>query len=396
MSGPLDGIRIVEMSVALTGPLAVGILVDQGAEAVKIEAPGFGDQGRYVGVSIAGISAMFQVINRGKRGIALDARTPEGREIVLDLIADADVFVQNMRPGAVDRLGLGAAVMHERNPDLVIAALSGWGTDGPYAHRRVYDSVIQAGSGLAAAQMGLDDDEPAFLRQVAADKITAYTACQAITAGLLARERGAGGQVIDLSMIDSVIAFLYADAAGHEILLDNEQPHLPQSFAAQQKAMRFTDGHIVVTPVTDREFEGLCRAFDLDPPEPDLATMAGRAQNKERMSAKMRDVHAAAASRSVAEGAAALEANDVPFGVTRRVDEVPHDPQVVHNQTFVTHESAVLGRVRQPRPPARFHGTPSEIRRPDAPTLGADTDEVLTDLGWGDRIAELRDAGVIA
>ena len=198
MSGPMSGISIVEMSVALTGPLAVGMLVDQGASAIKVEQPGFGDQGRYVGVSKAGISAMFQVCNRGKRGIAVDAHDPRGRDIVLDLVADADLFVANMRPGALDRMGLSAAAMHERNPDLVIAALSGFGQDGPYSHRRVYDSVVQAQAGLAASQMGLADEEPMFLRQVAADKITAYTACQAITAALFARERGAGGQVIEV------------------------------------------------------------------------------------------------------------------------------------------------------------------------------------------------------
>lgn len=395
MTGPLHGFRLVEMSVALTGPLAVGMLVDQGAEAIKIEQPGFGDQGRHVGVAKAGISAMFQVINRGKRSIAVDAHDPRGRDIVLDLIADADGFVANMRPGALDRLGLGAEAMHARNPDLVIAAITGFGADGPYAHRRVYDSVVQAQAGLAASQMGLDDDEPVFLRQVAADKITAYTACQAITAAFLARERGAGGQVIDLSMLDSVIAFLFADAAGHEVVLDNDMAHVPQSFSAQQKAMRFLDGFAVVTPVTDAEFHGITASFDVDSSDPRLATMADRFVNKELMSEKMREVHAAAATRTLAEATAAMEAHDVPFGVVLGVDEVAGDPQVIHNGTFLEHQHPLMGPVRQPRPPARFSDTGVEIREPSAPALGQHTDEVLGEYGWGDRIAELRDDGVI-
>ena len=191
MPGPLDGIRIVEMCVAVTGPLAVTLLVDQGAEAIKVEEPGFGDQGRYVGVASGGISALFQTCNRGKRSIAVDCTHPQGRDIMLDLAADADVFVQNMRPGVVERLGLGHDDVSARNPDIVYASLSGFGPDGPYAHRRVYDSVIQAQSGLVGNQTGINDASPRFLRQAAADKITAYTAAQAITAALLARERGA-------------------------------------------------------------------------------------------------------------------------------------------------------------------------------------------------------------
>jgi crotonobetainyl-CoA:carnitine CoA-transferase CaiB-like acyl-CoA transferase len=396
VTGPLAGITIVEMSVALTGPMAVGMLVDQGAEAIKIEGPGPGDQGRYVGVSVAGMSAMFQVINRGKRGITVDAGTDDGRAIVLDLIENADVFVSNMRPGTIDRMGLSADVLQARNPDLVIALLSGWGTDGPYAHRRAYDAVIQAGGGLASAQMGLRDDEPAFIRHAAADKITAYTACQAITAALLARERGAGGQVVDLCMLDSVVHFLFADAASHEVLLDNEQPQVNQSFSAQQKAMRFADGFIATTPVTDREFHGLCRAFGVDSTAAELATMELRLENKDLMSAKIREVHEAAAAMTVAEAEIALEDNDVPFGVVRTVSEVADDPQVIHNETLVTHESPMLGRVQQARPPAHFRSTPAGIRGPDAPAKGEHTDEVLTEFGWGDRIDELRERGVIA
>ncbi|MYJ41454.1 MAG: CoA transferase, partial [Acidimicrobiaceae bacterium] len=209
MPGPLDGIRIVEMSVAVTGPLAVTLLVDQGAEAIKVEEPGFGDQGRYVGVASGGISALFQMCNRGKRSVAVDCTHPKGRDIVLDLAAGADVFVQNMRPGVVERLGLGYDDVSTRNPGVVYASLSGFGPDGPYAHRRVYDSVIQAQAGLVGNQTGINDASPRFLRQAAADKITAYTAAQAITAALLARERGAGGQHVQLAMLDASVAFLF-------------------------------------------------------------------------------------------------------------------------------------------------------------------------------------------
>ena len=396
MPGPMEGVSIVEMSVALTGPLAVAMLVDQGAAAVKVESPGLGDQGRYIGVGAGGISAMFQICNRGKRAVAVDCRDPRGREIVMELAAGADVFVQNMRPGAVERLGLGYAAVAERNPGIVYASITGFGPDGPYAHRRAYDSVLQAQAGLAANQTGLSDDRPKFLRQAAADKITAHTACQAITAALFARARGAGGQHVELSMLDATISYLFPDSAGHEVALDNDQPHLGQSIVANQRAMAFTDGHAVIAAVTDSEFHGMGRAFGVDTSAPALATMADRWKNKEAYSQAVRAAHAAAASMTLAEGVEAMEREDVPYGVVLAVEDLAGDAQVAHNALLEEHDHPAMGRIRQPRVPARFGGTPTSFRNPSAPTVGQHTDEVLTELGWGDRLAELRADKVVA
>ena len=395
MPGPLHGVRIVEMCVAVTGPLAVGLLVDQGAEAVKVEEPGFGDQVRYVGVESGGISAVFQMCNRGKHSIAVDCTRPQGRGIVLDLAAGADVFVQNMRPGVVERLGLGYREVSARHPGIVYASISGFGPDGPHAHRRVYDSVIQAQSGLVANQTGVNDESPRFLRQAAADKITAYTAAQAITAALLARERGAGGQHLQLAMLDASVAFLFADAAAHEVALDNDQPHLAQSFSAHQRAIALADGHVVVAAVTDSEFHGMARAFGVDSSDPRVATMRDRQRHKEHASRVFRAVHAAAAAMTVAEAEQALDRHEVPFGIVLGVEDVAAEAQTVHNQLFTEHDHPAMGRVRQPRPAARFSATPAELRRPSSPTHGQHTDEVLKELGWGHRIDELRADGVI-
>ena len=395
MQGPLHGVRIVEMCVAVTGPLAVALLVDQGADAIKVEEPGYGDQGRYVGVVSGGISALFQMCNRGKRSVAVDCTDPRGREIVYDLAAGADVFVQNMRPGVVERLGLGYDDIAARNPDIVYASLSGFGPDGPYAHRRVYDSVIQAQSGLVGNQTGINDESPRFLRQAAADKITAYTASQAITAALLARERGAGGQHVQVSMLDASVAFLFADAAAHEVALDNDQRHLAQSFSAHQRAIALADGHAVVAAVTDSEFHGMAKAFGVDSSDARVATMSDRQRHKEQTSTVFRAVHAAASAMPLAEAVEALDRHQVPFGVVLAVEDVATDPQAVHNQLFEEHDHPAMGRVNQPRPAARFSATPAELREPSSPVFGEHTDEVLSELGYRDRIDQLRTDGVI-
>jgi len=394
MPGPLDGIRIVDLSVALTGPLAAGMLVDQGAECVKVEQAPIGDVVRWLGSSVAGVSAMFQVANRGKRSIVLDLRQDEGRAILDDLIEGADVLVQNFRPGVAERLGITYDEVAARNPDIVYADLTGFGPDGPYSHRRVYDTVIQAHSGLAASQTGTGDDQPKFLKQLVCDKVTAYTACQAITAALLARERGAGGQHIELSMLDACIAFLFVDGADHEVILDGDHSG-PQAVAANNTPLAFDGGFAAIAVPADDEFHGLTRALDVDSSDPDLATVRDRARNRDKSMAVHREVRENATRIPIDEGAERMEANQVPFGIVRAVHEVPDDPQVVANDLFTTFDHPAAGRVRHHRVPARFHTTPATLREPAAPTLGQHSDEVVAETGRGDRIGDLRAAGVI-
>ena len=394
MSGPLDGIRIVDLSVALTGPLAAGMLVDQGADCVKVEQAPTGDVVRWLGSTVAGISAMFQAANRGKRSIVLDLRQADGLAILRDLVADADVLVQNFRPGVAERLGVAYDDIRSIRPDIVYADLTGFGPSGPYSHRRVYDTVIQAQSGLAASQTGLNDDQPKFLKQLVCDKVTAYTACQAITAALFARSRGAGGQHLELSMLDACIAFLFVDGAEHEVILDGDHSG-PQSVAANNTPLAFDGGFAAVTVPTDKEFHGLARAMGVDSSDPDLATVRDRTANREKAMAVHRAVRENATKLTVSEAEALLDANQVPFGIIRAVNEIQNDPQVIANGVFSEFDHPAAGRVRHHRPPTRFHGTPTELREPASPTLGQHSDEILTETGRGDRIDELRAAGVV-
>ena len=394
MSGPLDGIRIVDLSVAITGPLAAGMLVDQGADCVKVEQAPTGDVVRWLGSTVAGISAMFQAANRGKRSIVLDLRQADGLAILRDLVADADVLVQNFRPGVAERLGVAYEDIRSIRPDIVYADLTGFGTSGPYSHRRVYDTVIQAQSGLAASQTGLNDDQPKFLKQLVCDKVTAYTACQAITAALFARSRGDGGQHLELSMLDACIAFLFVDAADHEVILDGDHSG-PQSVAANNTPLAFDGGFAAVAVPTDKEFHGLARAMGVDSSDPGLATVRDRAANREKAMAVHRAVRQNATRLTVSAAEALLEANQVPFGIVRAVDEIQNDPQVIANGVFSEFDHPAAGRVRHHRPPTRFHGTPTELREPAAPTLGQHSDEILAETGRSDRIDELRAAGVV-
>ena len=394
MSGPLDGIRIVDLSVAITGPLAAGMLVDQGADCVKVEQAPTGDVVRWLGSTVAGISAMFQAANRGKRSIVLDLRQADGLAILRDLVADADVLVQNFRPGVAERLGVAYDDIRSIRPDIVYADLTGFGTSGPYSHRRVYDTVIQAQSGLAASQTGLNDDHPKFLKQLVCDKVTAYTACQAITAALYARSRGDGGQHLELSMLDACIAFLFVDAADHQVILDGDHSG-PQSVAANNTPLAFDGGFAAVAVPTDKEFHGLARAMGVDSSDPGLATVRDRAANREKTMAVHRAVRQNATKLTVSAAEALLEANQVPFGIVRAVDEIQNDPQVIANGVFSEFDHPAAGRVRHHRPPTRFHGTPTELREPAAPTLGQHSDEILAETGRSDRIDELRAAGVV-
>ena len=393
--GPLDGIQILDLSIALTGPYAVALLADQGADVVKVERPGMGDIARWVGVAVNGTSALFQMCNRGKRSIAVDLHTEAGRDIVVRLARDADVVVQNFRPGVVDRLGVGYDTLRAENPDLVYASISGFGPEGPYAEKGAYDTVIQAYGGLAANQADAETGEPRFLQQTAADKITALFAAQAITAALFTRERGAGGQHLHLSMLDAVVSFLWADAAGNEVLLDSDHSR-SSSFVANFRPFRFTDGWGIATPTSDSDFAGLCRAFGVDGyDDPRVATIAERNAHRSLTRAIMDRCYAAARELSTEVAMARLEGQRVPCGVVLSPAELIDDPHAQAIGLLVDSEHPAAGRIRQPRHPTQFQVTPAHLGDP-APLLGQHTDEILGRLGLREHAERLRREGVVA
>jgi crotonobetainyl-CoA:carnitine CoA-transferase CaiB-like acyl-CoA transferase len=393
--GPLRGVRVLDCSIALTGPYAVALLADQGADVIKVERPGIGDIARWIGVSVNGLSALFQMCNRGKRSIAVDVHHDEGRELVRLLAGRSDVFVQNFRPGVVERLGLGYDDVRAVNPEIVYVSISGFGPEGPYATKGAYDTVIQAYGGLATSQADPETHEPQFLRQTAADKITALVAAQAITAALFARERGDGGQHLQLSMLDAVVSFLWADAAGNEVLLDADRSQ-PSSFVASFRPLRFLDGWGIATPTSDADFAGLCRAFGVDGyDDPRVATIAQRAQHRDLSRALVDQCYVVARGLTTAAAMARLEAERVPCGVVLSPAELASDPHAQAMGLLEDSEHPTAGRLRQPRHPTQFLRTPARFGGP-APTLGQHTDEVLAELGWADRDATLRRDGIVA
>ena len=395
MDLPLAGVRIVDCSAVISGPLATTLLADQGAEVVKVEPPGAGDVLRAVGSSRGGMSGLFHVANRGKRSIALNLASEAGREILRQLVARADVFVQNFRPGVVERMGIGYDDLRRIRAELVYVSISGFGRSGPYASQRVYDNVIQAFSGMAAVQREGADPRP--LRQLACDKITALTAAQAISAALLARALGPGGRHVELSMLDASIAFLWPDAGADHTLLGEGVTRQP-TIGSRYNLLRLADGWASLTVLTDAEFRGFCRAAG----RPDLAldprfeSVAARLANLPALARLLTsDIAEAMAKLSREEALARFSAEDVPCGVVRELDELHLDRQVATNRTFVEREHPLCGRLREPRPPARFGPEPLAPGAP-APALGEHTDAILRELGAGERIPALRAQGIVA
>ncbi len=397
MAGPLDGLRVIDMGALIAAPLAAGMLADQGADVIKVEPPGLGDRFRYVGSSRGGMSGLFHLLNRGKRSIALDLTSEAGREVLLRLVRGADVLVQNLRPGVVERLGIAYDDLREVRPQLIYASLSGFGREGPYAGRSVYDNVIQTYSGIADAQKDPASGEPSFVRMLLVDKLTAVLAAQAISSALVARERGAGGQHVELAMLHAGIAFLWPDACADLILQGEgiaEQPGLGGNF----DLMRLADGWGTATPFGDAEFQGMCRA--LDAPEvaedPRMATVAARMASGDHFTHVLHEVLGKRASKLTREEfAQRFSENGVPFGVVTGREAVHRDPHVQAAGIFAESEHPIAGPLREPTPAAQFRGTPGALPTP-APGLGEHTDELLHELGMGARIEALREAGTVA
>ena len=393
MSGPLHGLRVIDLTTMIAGPYATMILGDQGAEVIKVERPGQGDQTRAAGNKSNGLSSSFLNNNRNKRSVAIDLKAEKGRDLLLKLARSADVLVQNFRPGVVERLGIGEQDVRTVAPDIVYVSISGFGEDGPYVRKPTYDPIIQAVSGLASIQGGSDNNRPRLVRTIVPDKVAAMTASQAITAALLARERTGMAQHVRLSMLDSVVAFLWASDMGGQTYVGKE--------ISEQRAASFIDliyetqdGHMSVSVMSDTQWAALTRA--LEKPEwlddDRFKTMELRDLNiDDRLSL----TQSVLATRTTGEWVQRLEAAGVPCApvLTRR--EMIRHPQTEANGIVIETDHPIAGRLRQARPPARFEKTPAGIRH-GAPALGADTEAVLGELGVSaEEIAVLRSDAVI-
>jgi crotonobetainyl-CoA:carnitine CoA-transferase CaiB-like acyl-CoA transferase len=389
--GPLHGVKILDLSVMISGPLSAMILGDQGAEVIKVESPGLGDLMRFLGSSKDGMTGLFIGNNRSKRSIVVDVKRPEGLDVVRRLVAQADVLIQNFRPGAMERLGLGYVDAHAINPDLIYVSISGFGADGPKSNRRVYDNVIQASSGVASVQVDPATGRPALYRTLICDKVTAMTAAQAITAALFARERGtARGQHVTLSMLDAAVAFLWPDSAMDVTLLDDDVRRTG-TIGSAYVATEFADGHAAVSAVSDSEFHGYFRALG----HPELcdderfSSMGARMSNLGELRPLLTQY---ARELPLAEFLRRADEFDVPAAAIVSIDDLPHDEQIVHNDVFTVREHPVAGMVREPRPAARFGETPTAIGR-HAPAYGADSDAIVAEIGLDP--VPLRAAGII-
>ena len=390
---PLEGVRIIELTSNASGPLATGLLADQGADVIRLETIGVGDPARHVGGVRGGETGYNAYLNRNKRSMAVNLKDENLRPVLYELIKTADVFVQNSRPGALERSGYGFDDLHEINPNLIYASISGFGPDGPAAGLRVYDPVIQTASGLAFAQ-GIGG-EPELVKTIVSDKVTAYTTAQAISAALFARERGKiKGHHIEIAMLDATLAFLWADIYWNHSFVGDEGFEPKPLLAEFYKVMRTSDGHITMIIVGDTEFEGACRVLGMEHLQQDsrFNTMTERFANYAVM---FKEMEAESIKHSADNLVQAMEKESVPCGKINSLDELFTDERVIHRRSIVEYDHPRGGRMRQARPPVRFDGEVSEIRLP-SPGLGEHSDELLKSVGCSEAtIKQLRETGAV-
>ena len=375
--GPLEGVRIIDLTSMVSGPMGAMMLADQGAEVIKVE-PIAGEQLRHMAAPHNGVNPVFYSCNRGKKSLAIDLKSKEGKQILIKLIKDSDVLMQNFRPGTTDRMGFGYEAMKKINPNLVYLSISGFGDKGPYAQSRVYDPVIQALSGATDIQADRNTRTPKMFRVVIADKVTSLTAAQAISSALYARERTAKGQHIKLSMLDSVIAFFWPEGMSGLVFKENEFD-VRKLQGSQDLIYEAKDRYITAGAVSDAEWTGMCNALNMQQLINDerFATSAARVINaEERKKITGQEIKKWQSNDILSR----FQEEGVPSAPLLDRMELMNHEQIIKNQTILRQEYEGFGEVRQARPAAHFEDTPSEISRP-APKLGEHGEEILNSIG---------------
>lgn len=378
---PLEGIKVLEFSTMITASFAAMMMAEQGAEVIKVEPVELGDPMRYLGSSKGGISGLFANCNRGKRSLRLDIKSDAGKDVIKQLAEQTDVVLCNFRPGVMDGIGLGSDDLRSINPRLIYAGITGFGTKGPDSDKPAYDPVIQAQAGFAAVQ-GQGKEEPEFVRNLVCDKITAYTACQAVTAALFMRERTGEGQHIDLSMMDAGLYFLFPDGFMHRTLLDDDVEHVPPLSQLLYEMTLTKDGAVTLSAANEAQQVGLLAAID------QLHLFADeRFNSQEKVVANIDEFRAVLKEEFLKfetdDLLERLKANDVPAAKCLDYEDVINHPQYAANDSIDISAHPLMGQMRRVKPPAQFQGSRLSPAA-HSPAHGQHTKEILAELGHSD------------
>ena len=392
---PLSGVRVVDLTRILAGPYCTQALADAGADVVKIEEPGKGDDTRGWGPPfVSGESCYFLSVNRGKRGLTLNLKEPDGAEILWRLVERADVLVENFRPGALDRMGFSFEAAHRRNPRLVYVSISGYGPDGPWGGRPGYDAILQGESGLMSIT-GASDGPPFKVGASIVDTLAGMTAFQAILLALYRRERTGFGGRVDVSLLESALAVLTYHASTYLLTgavpqrLGNRHPNL-----APYETFESADGFVIVGIGSESLWRTLCSSIG----RPDLAHDARFRTNADRVSnyPVLRETLAPIVrARGTAEWLALWQGAGIPCGRVRTVSEALDSDQVAARGLLVEVDHPRAGRGHFVGSPIHLDGATRSARRPP-PAVGEHTDEVLRELGLtSSDIERLRERRVV-
>lgn len=391
----LDGVRVLDLSRVMSGPFCTAMLADLGAEVIKIEMPGGGDDSRHFGPFVEGESAYFMLLNRGKKSMTLDLKSDRGREILMAMVKSSDVVIENFRPGVAKRLGFDYDSLAPHHPGLIYASISGFGQDGPLADRPAYDLIVQAMSGLMNVT-GQRDGPPTAVGESVIDVCTGMFAAWGISTALFDRERTGKGRNLDIAMMDSMFSMmltvlsmqLYTDRPPTRVGSRHPVTYPVDVFAA-------SDGHIVMVVTTDRAFAALCKAIGQPALSDDdrFRTNADRNAHESDLKAA---IEAWTSTRSADSAVAALAEAGIPASPVLSVGDVVDSDHIAHREMTSTVDHPTLGEVPMVHQPVRFSGADRSFQRPP-PLLGEHTRELLASLLGLDeaQIEKLTDQNVI-
>ena len=379
--GPLTGIKVIDLTAMVSGPVATMMLGDQGADVIKIE-PLSGELMRSVGAPNNGMTTSFLCSNRSKRSLTINLKDIEGIKIIKKLIKNADVIVQNFRPGTMKRMGLSYEEVKKINSNIIYTSISGFGDKGPYSKQRVYDPIIQALSGLADIQRDQETKFPKMVRTIIPDKTTGMAAAQAISSALFYRERYGKGQHIKLAMLDVMIAYLWPEGSSSLSFVGKESD--PSSGQMGLDLVFETNDNKFITAgaVTDKEWLGMCNAFDRKDllVDPRFNTPRSRFDNKtERRLIIAQEIKKHKANDILQK----LATNEVPSAPILNREELIENEQVLQNKIIEFHDSNIFGKIRSPRPAPIYSESPLSGEQL-APLLGENSIEILKELNYSD------------